>query len=278
MSRARILRIALLTLWAIGAQAAATKLAATKLAASKLTAAEVVDKNVAARGGLAAWRAVRTLSWSGMLDAGGNNQRSFRAPGMPPPPPVKDPNAQVQLPFSLEMKRGRLSRLEIVVNGKTAVQVYDGTHGWKLRPFLNRNDVEPYTADELKVAGDAADLDGLLIDYAAKGTKIDVEGIEQVEGKPAYALNLTLKSGHVLHVWVDAQSFLEVKVEGTPRRLDGRMHKVAIFPRDYRRVDGLQIPFLMETAVQGVQRTEKIRIEKVVVNPRLDDTRFEKPG
>ncbi len=215
MSRARILRIALLTLWAIGAQAAATELAATELAASKLTAAEVVDKNVAARGGLAAWRAVRTLSWSGMLDAGGNNQRSFRAPGMPPPPPVKDPNAQVQLPFSLEMKRGRLSRLEIVVKGKTAVQVYDGTHGWKLRPFLNRNDVEPYSADELKVAGDAADLDGLLIDYAAKGTKIDVEGIEQVEGKPAYALNLTLKSGHVLHVWVDAQSFLEVKVEGT---------------------------------------------------------------
>jgi hypothetical protein len=34
----------------------------------------------------------------------------------------------------------------------------------------------------------------------------------------------------------------------------------------------------METIVQGVQRTEKIQIEKVVVNPRLDDSRFAKPG
>jgi hypothetical protein len=254
-------------LWAIGVKAA------PELSAAKLTAAEIVDRNVAARGGLAAWQAVRTMSWSGTLEAGGNNQRS-----MPAPTPAKDPNAQAQLPFSMDMKRGRLSRLEITFNGQTAVQVYDGTHGWKVRPFLNRNDAEPYTADELKVAADAADLDGLLIDYAARGQRIDVERIEPVEGKPAYALKLTLKSGHALHVWVDAQSFLEVKVEGIPRRLDGKMHTVAIFPRDYRRVDGLQIPFLIETAVQGVKRTEKMQIEKVIVNPRLDDSRFAKPG
>jgi hypothetical protein len=248
-------------------------------AAAKLSATTIVDRNVAARGGLAAWQAVRTLSWSGKMEAGGNNQRYFKTPGSPtPPPPVKDPNAQVQLPFVMEMKRGRQSRLELVFNGQTAVQVYDGANGWKLRPFLNRNDVEPYTADELKASADAADLDGLLIDYAAKGTKIDVDGTEPVEGKPAYKLKLTLKNGHVMHDWVDAQSFLEVKIEGEPRRLDGRLHTVAVYLRDYRKVDGLQIPFLIETNVQGVQRAERIQIEKVVVNPRLDDSRFAKPS
>ena len=30
--------------------------------------------------------------------------------------------------------------------------MYDGTQGWKLRPFLNRNDVEPFTADEARSA------------------------------------------------------------------------------------------------------------------------------
>ncbi len=102
--------------------------------------------------------------------------------------------------------------------------------------------------------------------------------MEPVEGKQAYKLKVTLKNNHVTNVWVDAQSFLEVKIEGAPRRLDGKLHTAAVFLRDYRKVDGLQIPFLLETNVQGVQRTEKIQIEKVVVNPRLDDSRFAKPS
>jgi len=66
-------------------------------------------------------------------------------------------------------------------------------------------------------------------------------------------------------------SFLEIKIEGTPRRLDGRMHRVAIYLRDYRNVGGIQIPHLIETTVQGVERTEKIVIEKAAVNPHVDD-------
>lgn len=249
-------------------------------ATAKLTAAQIVDKNIAARGGLEKWRAVQTLSWSGKLDAGGGNTPSLnlKIPGMPPaPPPSQKPASQVQLPFVLEMKRGRKSRLEIIFNGETAVQVYDGTQGWKLRPFLNRHEVEPFTAAELEVAASQSDLDGTLVDYAAKGTKVELESVEQVEGRDAYKLKLTLKNQRVLHEWIDAQTFLDVKIDGTPRKLDGKPHAVSIFMRDYRNVNGLQIPHVLETVVQGVKRTEKIEIEKVVVNPRLDESRFSKP-
>jgi hypothetical protein len=264
---------------AASAKAAATHApAATQpLAPSKLTAIEIVEKNIEARGGLSAWRGVQTLSWSGKMDAGGGNQRQLKIPGQPTPPPPKDPNAQVQLSFVLEMKRARKSRLEIEFNGQTAVQVYDGTQGWKLRPFLNRHEVEPFTATELDAAAAQADLDGPLLDYAAKGTQVEVEGVEPIDGKNAYKLKLTLKDKRVVHEWLDVQSFLEVKVEGTPRRLDGKQHGVEVFMRDYRAVNGLQIPHLLETTVQGVDRTEKILIEKVVVNPRLDEARFAKP-
>jgi hypothetical protein len=246
--------------------------------AAKLSAAAIVERNITARGGQSAWHAVQTLSWTGKMEAGGNNQRYLKAPGMPMPPVNQEPAAQVQLPFTLEMKRGHKMRLDLQFNGQTAVQVYDGTHGWKVRPFLNRHQVEPYTADETRIAANETDIDGLLIDSAGRGTKIDVEGIEQLEGKEAYKLKLTLSNGHVLHDWVDAQSFLEVKVEGTPRRLDGRLHPVAIYLRDYRNVGGVQIPHLIETTVQGVERTERVVIEKATVNPRLDDSRFAKPA
>ena len=245
---------------------------------AKLSATEIVSKNVAARGGLAAWRGVQALSWSGKLDAGGNNEHQFKIPGRPaPPPPSAQPAAQAQLPFVLEMARPRKSRWEIQFAGQTAVQVYDGKQGWKVRPYLNRNEVEAFAADELKAAQAQADLDGALVDYAAKGTTVELDGVEKVEGKDAYKLKLTLQDKRVLHEWIDATSFLEVKLEGTPRKLDGKPHSVSVFLRDYRTVDGLVIPHLIETVVEGVQRTEKIQIEKVVVNPNLDASRFAKP-
>lgn len=251
--------------------------AAAATTAPQLSATEIVNRNVAARGGLQAWRAVRTLSWAGQMEAGGNNQRTLRLPGMPPAPPADKPAAQVKLPFVMELARTRKSRLEIEFAGQTAVQVYDGERGWKLRPFLNRHEVEPFTATELAAAGMQSDLDGALMDYAAKGTRVEVEGIDAVEGRDAYRLRLTLRNKHVVHTWIDAQTFLEVKIEGMPRKLDGKQHPVSIFLRDYRTVAGLKVPYQIETMVQGVPRTEKIEIEKVVVNPQLDEHRFSKP-
>jgi outer membrane lipoprotein-sorting protein len=185
---------------------------------------------------------------------------------------------QMELPFVLDMKRPNKSRIELVFSGKTAVQVYDGKQGWKLRPYLNRNDYEPFTADETKSQAGLWDLDGPLIDYAAKGTKVEADGVEAVEGHDAYKLKVTLKSGRVEHVWVDAQSFLDVKVEGTPRHMDGKMRTVWVFQRDFRKVDGVLIPFVLETAVEGYPNTHKMALEKVTVNPKLDESLFTKPA
>ena len=61
-----------------------------------------------------------------------------------------------------------------------------------------------------------------------------------------------------------------------------------IYFRDYRDVNGLQVPFILETKVLPVAKTalgmkdppvpaEKIMIEKVEVNPKLEETLFAKP-
>jgi outer membrane lipoprotein-sorting protein len=222
-----------------------------------LNAAQIVDKNVQARGGLPAWRAVQSLSFAGKLDAGGKQD--------------------TQLPFRLELKRPHKTRVEIDFQNDKAVQVFDGSKGWKLRPFLNRRDVEPFTDAEMRAASMESGLDGPLVDYATKGTKVALDGVESVEGHDAYKLRLTMKDGHVQHVWIDAQTFLETKVEGTPRRMDGRMRPVEVYYRDYKNVNGLMIPYVLETTVQGVKRSHKMSIESVLVNPKLDDSRFVAP-
>ena len=231
--------------------------AAASAAAASLSAEQIVEKNVAARGGLTAWRAVQTLTLSGKLDAGGKDNH--------------------QLPFVMKLKRPNKSRMEIVFNDQTAVQVYDGKQGWKVRPFLNRSDAEPYTAEQLKSAAAQDELDGPLVDYAAKGTKVALVGSEPVEGHAAYKLKLTSRSGVQRNVWIDAENFLELKIDGEPRVLDGRPHKVETYYRDYRSENGLTIPRLVETSVEGVKVNHKMQISQVTVNDKLDDALFEKP-
>jgi outer membrane lipoprotein-sorting protein len=222
------------------------------------SAAWVADKNAAARGGLAAWHAVSSLSMSGQLEAGGKKNAA--------------------LPFVLTLKRPHKSRLELKFQEQTALQVYDGAQGWKVRPFLGRNEVEPFSPDEAKSAAAAEDLDGPLLDYAKKGGKLELKGMETVEGHRAYKLKLTPKVGPPRHVWVDASSFLELKIEGEPRRLDGRMRNVAVYYRDYRPEHGLVVPHVLETVVDGVRPSRKITIQHVTVNPPADDAEFAKPS
>jgi hypothetical protein len=254
-------------------------------AAAQLPVEQILARNAAARGGLEAWRKVTTVSMTGQMDA--NKPRSSRPDYHPPVanpkrPPVAgaaataapdDPNKVVELPYRLEMKRPLKTRLEIDFDGKTAVQVYDGAQGTKIRPYLGRSAAEPYTSAELKLAAAEQELDGPLIDHERKGTKVVAEGIEKVDGSDAYKLKLTFKDGTVRHLWVDSNSFLDVKMDGT-RHLDGKSHVIETYMRNYKSVNGLMFPMLTETVIQGVPGSSKITVATVSVNSAVDDSRF----
>jgi hypothetical protein len=254
---------------------------------------QIVDKNVAARGGLNAWHSIKAISYSGSLDAGkvrpdngmhpSTTERLIEKPGkstkMGQSPEQKvlpaDDGTPISLPYTLIMQRPDKQRVEIKFKDETLVQVYDGTNGWKLQPYLNRG-VLPFSSEELKKAKQFQEIDGPLIDYAAKGTKITADGTDVVDGHPAYRLKLALKSGATRRVWVDAQSFLDVQVDGS-RRLNG--HEVPTYTtlRDFRMVQGVKVPFEMETRTTGIPDKEKIVVEKVAVNPPVDEHLFSKP-
>lgn len=252
-------------------------------------ARKIAAKNADARGGLTAWRAVESLSMSGRIDAGvprdpvklamaalhNRNARARRTEAQRAMAGGAAPVAAnpVQLPFVLELKRPHKSRLELRFGGDTAVQVFDGKAGWKLRPFLGRREVEPFTPEELRQAAQQTALDGPLIDFAANAKKLELAGTEPVEGHDAFKIKVTTREGEIRNIWVDTRTHLEVMIDGT-RRLDGKPRPVWTHYRDYRSVGGLMIPHLIETMVDSVPGSEKIVIENVVVNPALADSRF----
>lgn len=224
-----------------------------------LSAAQIVEKNAAARGGTEAWRKIQTMIWVGHVESA---------------------NAAVPtLPFVLELKRPNKTRFEITALNQVAVRVYDGTHGWKLRPSRNgKPDLQPYTPDEQKFAHEEQVIDGPLIDYQAKGIAVGLEGVDEIEGHKAYRLNVRLPSGASHRIWVDAETFLDIKYDRETRNAIGQPATISVFYRNYHSVEGLQIPAIIETGVGAPQPTNKLVIEKIALNPPMEDWRFAKPG
>src|SRR5512139_1010770 len=224
------------------------------LPVSAQTVDELIAKNLQAKGGLQKLKAVQTARLTGTMTVG---------PGM-------------EAPFVLEFKRPNQMRLDFTLQGMTGTQAYDGKTGWMLMPFSGRKDPEPMPTEVLKQAEEQADFDGPLVDYQAKGHKVELVGKEKVEGSDAYKLKVTLKNGDIRYIYLDADQYLEIKVEGKTA-VRGAEIENSTSIGDYKEVGGLMLPHAMETTQAGSPQSQKITIEKIELNVPVDDARFKMP-
>jgi len=111
------------------------------------------------------------------------------------------------------------------------------------------------------------------VDWREKGTKIEVVGREPVDGAETYDLKLTSARGKVLHMYVDAKSGLPVR-QTTVQNVQGNTVPMEMRIGDYRDVDGLKLPHLLVTRIQGTPMEKSVRIDKIELNPALDPARF----
>jgi outer membrane lipoprotein-sorting protein len=244
--------------WGLALSAAAATFASGPAAAQALTAAQIVERNAAARGGREAWRKVETMTWTGHVEGANRGPR---------------------VPFVLAQKRPDRTRFEITVEGQKSIRVFDGSSGWKLGAgSTGRPELRPYTAEELQFARGAPVIDGPLMDYAARGASISSLGLQELDGHKAYLLAMRLASGSSYRVWIDAATFLELRYDRELLDAQGRPMVASAHFTDYRTVEGLRLPFVMETGTAGGQARDRLVIEQVSLNPRLDDRAFAKPG
>ena len=80
------------------------------------------------------------------------------------------------MPSLLELKRPNMSRWQFTFDGQTAVQAYDGKTGWMWMPFAGMTEPQAMSSEEKLEAEQQADIDGPLVDYKAKGSKIELVG------------------------------------------------------------------------------------------------------
>ena len=222
--------------------------------AAAQTADELIAKNVEARGGLEKIRAIASMRLTGTLSIG-----------------------DAKMPSVLEVKRPNKTRWEFTLDGQTAVQAYDGTTAWAVAPFAGKPDPEPMSAEDLKDMELQADMDGPLVDYRAKGHKVEVMGLEKIGGRDAWRLKVTLRNGDVRDVYLDLKTHFQI-VTVARRMVNGRSAEIESELGDYRQVGDVMLPYFFETRARGVPQKQSLRFEKIELNVPIDDSRFRAPA
>jgi outer membrane lipoprotein-sorting protein len=167
-------------------------LAGTGQSASQQQAIDdLVLKNLDAKGGLEKLKAVTTIKQTGSLSMQGQNAS-----------------------LVIFSKRPNMQRQEITVAGKTIVNGFDGVTAWIINPFVGAIRPIQVTGPQADMIRDQSNFDGPLVDYKNQGISIElVLGTEMMGDQKLIHLRLTSRTQQVSHLYLDAVTFLDAKMQ-----------------------------------------------------------------
>jgi len=222
--------------------------------AATQTVDEIVARHLAARGGAARIEAIQSLRMTGKARASGGREALV----------VR------------EIKRPGRVRTEFTVQGLTGVYACDGERGWQVSPFDSEMEPRPMPPEAARLALEQADIGGLLLGWKEKGHAVELVGRASEGGRETWNLKVTPKGGTARHLYLDAQTYLLVRSE-SPREVAGRTIEAVTTFADYREVGGLRFAHSIEIGIKGRPRRVSVVVEKVEIDPVLDDARFRMP-
>ena len=219
------------------------------------TADELVQKNIEAKGGIDKIRAIKTLRITGKSSSGGFNAN-----------------------VGQENVRPNLVRETFSIQGMTAVQAYDGTTGWAIQPFGGKKDPMLMGEDDLRDLQIDADFDGPMVDYQAKGNKVEYLGHDTIDGDDALRLKVTLKNGDIVYYYLDPDTYLEIRKE-TQEFIRGSIRENVTDLGSYKPVNGVMYPFSLASGPKNDPSSwQTITIDKIEANVALENADFAVPA
>jgi hypothetical protein len=225
------------------------------------TADEIVEKHLAALGGRAALEKVSSQVATGTVSLStqmGNIPGTFESSR-------KAPNKSRTV-MVLDLSSAGAG--EMVVD-----QRCDGTAAWAGNSMQGNRDI---TGNQLQGMLNNR-FPTPLLTYKTDGGRIEFAGKDKVGDRDVFVLSHTPKAGAALRYLIDAQTYHLVRAVSTVDlgQAGGQAEQTSE-PRDYRAVDGIQVPFSL--TITNPAQTVSITLSKVELNKPLDDAIFAKPG
>jgi hypothetical protein len=219
------------------------------------TVDDIINKNVEAMGGKEKLAGLKALKLVMSIEVGPN----------------------MKAPASIILVNGTKLRLDMTIQGMTMVQVITGDSGWAINPFGGKTDPERMNKDDIQGSKDQLNITGELFDYKAKGNTVELIGKEDMEGTDTYKLKVTKKNGDTDYIYLDAKTYLELKITSKHKFKDKEVESDELLS-NYKKVDGLMFAFTREERQAGSQQGETMTADVIEVNPKIDEKIFIMPA
>jgi hypothetical protein len=202
------------------------------------------------------FQAIHSMKATGTISLGGNASGTIRVLAMRP----------------------SFFRADIHQGATTIIQAYDGKTGWQIQSTEGKGAPVSVTGDSLADLQDQAEnaIGGPLLDYAARGSRVDLMGEQLVDGTSCYKLKITLRSGHLIYQYLDKSTYLEVREE-LPRTINGQEKIIVETVGDYRKFGGWLFPCSFVSTVDE-KPGENLRIQNVELNLPVNTITFHMPA
>jgi outer membrane lipoprotein-sorting protein len=211
---------------------------------------KIIRRHIEALGGEDRIKALRTLRIHGRLQREG-----------------------MEFPFTLWLQRPNRSRMDIDVRGHTFIQAYDGKTVWWVNPLLGVFEPQAMPEDFARSTKRWVDFEGPLVDYQNKRHEVEYLGEIDTENGTAHEIELAHAEGDVWHVFIDADTYLEVTYTET---FMGESREVTAFFYAHAEVGGVNLYHTIDG--EGIDGTRYMMIfDTVEPNVEVDDAWFSMP-
>jgi hypothetical protein len=224
------------------------------------TADEIVEKHLAALGGRAAMGKVKSRAVKGTITLS---------------TPLGDLSGPIETLNQAPNKSRTFIQLDLSAVGLGKVvqdQRFDGTSGYVTDTLQGNRDI---TGDQLQIMKNGS-FPNPLLNYKDLGMTVELGGKEKVGDRDAYVLIVKPKSGPAASQYIDAESYLPIKVmvKINVPQIGGEVEQTTEMS-DFRDIDGVKVPFRVRTS--SAIQTLTVNVSQVEQNSQIDPTLFSKP-
>lgn len=177
----------------------------------------------------------------------------------------------MELPITIMVKRPNKIKVMQEFSGMEIIVLFDGEKGYMINPMTGSTDPVEIPGDQLSSVQEYNVFRDSFME-AFKAGRVTMDGEEDVEGKPAFKINITSEAGTTTTVLIDKESFLTVKTAQTVSQM-GQEMLVESYVREHREIKGARFGTVIVQFVNGSE-LGGMTFEKIEIDTPLDDSVF----
>jgi len=177
----------------------------------------------------------------------------------------------IEMPMTMYMKQPDKVKIVITYNGMDIVTMFDGEKGYMINPLAGSTEPIELPKEQLSDIQKNNMFHNQLMDNFRSG-KITLMGTEEVNGKPAFKLMISVENGSPQYYYIDKESFLTVKTTATVAQM-GQEMEVESYIREYSDINGIKFPKLTVSFVNGTE-AGSMSMDKIEIDKEIDDAIF----